>query len=213
MKKYFTALFCIFYFSIETLLYASLGDETVYAPLPTTVNPVYASPVSNAQNPNLHILLTNPTPQPIDYRIYSTVSDNYSTVYIGLSNGMFYANGTLLGTKYTTSKRSGVTLLNGIPLKDYYLVRNSSNTSSDTSSNANSKTKNIQTDPLYFQAYTKFLLKDYAGSVADCNAVISSDSTNLQASLMKTVAQAAVDKKITSEEAQSKLDQILKISE
>lgn len=202
MKILFTTLWALCLL-IQTSAYAEIGVTTVYAPNSLSVNPIFASPLSEGQTANQGTLL-NGSNQKIEYETKQILTDNDATVSIGYANGMFYANGILLGPSYKTSSNFGTTLINGIPLKQYNFNRTHL---------GEKTTKKTKKNPLYFRAYTKFLLEDYKGAIEDCNLVLQADSSDLQASLMKTVAQFVLDKKTTSVDAQSKIDKILSSSE
>ncbi|MBU6338743.1 MAG: hypothetical protein KGQ36_02080 [Rickettsiales bacterium] len=186
-----------------TSAYADLGDTYVYAPQYTSVSPLYASPISSGQNSGNYIIGGG---SQLGYQVKNTITDNKTTVYIGLANGMFYANGILLGPSYKTSRREGKIYLNDLALSEYSYNRILSGTNANSNNNVVSKKQSSS----YFQAYTKFLLGDYIGSVTDCDAAINSDPNNIKASLIKTVAQLVINNKITSADAQAKIDKVLK---
>lgn len=199
MKKFLTILYATTFLAISSA-YAKIVETTVYAPPIARINPLYASPISSGQINNPAIIVEGMIP-PVEYKIQTTLSDEDTTVYIGYANGMFYANGVLLGTFYKTSNRFGKTLLNGIELKKYSFGRTSS------SGDFGPKT---QTDPLYFKAHTKFVLGDFQGSVTDCAELLKRDPGNLQAFMMQMIAQSVLAKKTTPQDAQVKIEKIFK---
>ncbi len=198
MKKLLINSIVVF-FLIQDLAYADLGDTTVYAPQSVEVSPLYASPISSGQNSGKYTII-NSGNNVINYQVKNTITDNKVTVYIGYANGMFYANGILLGPSYKTSKRNGAIFINDAPLSDY----------SFRNTLLGKESSIEQANPLYIQAYTKFLLGDYSGSIVDCDKVISSNPSNIKVSIIKMVSQLVIDKKITPEEAQTKIGAILK---
>lgn len=116
----------------------------------------------------------------------NVITANGVSVTVVTNQGMNYINGRPIGTTLTTGFREGIFYINDRPIKSYL--------------EENSEVKNDQSE-FYLQAFTKFSFGDFKGALVDCGEALKINPKHGSCVVLRTLAQAVIDGKISEEEA------------